>query len=102
MQNVDRNLLTSSEFDAISKIVESNSTDFWRWLLAMQDDNQKVPDILRQSDLAGGVNFPELPTGKVGLLFLSSGTYEAVIIGGIDKWRRLYDGTTFDPATAAP
>ena len=102
MQNVDRNLLPSSELDAISKVAGSNSMGFWRWMVAMQDDNQKLPDILRQSDLVGGVNFPALPSGKVGLLFLSSGTYEAVIIGGIDKWRRLYDGTTFDPATAAP
>lgn len=102
MQNIDSNSLSSSELDAISRIAESNATPFWRWLLAMQDDNQKIPNIFGQSDLVGGVNFPSLPPDKVGLLFLSSGTYEAAIIGGIDKWRRLYDGTTFDPATAAP
>jgi len=70
-------------------------------LAAIQRDLLKVPFILDETDIVGG-NFPALPESKKAWLYLDTGTYEAVVIGGNDKWRRLYDGTTYDPATAIP
>ncbi len=104
MESTENNALSTSDLARVSQIISDKGgpARFFNWLESIQSDLIKIPSMLRQVDLVGGVDFPELPIDKVGLLFLSSGTYEAVIIGGIDKWRRLYDGTTFDPATAAP
>jgi hypothetical protein len=104
MESTENNALSTSDLGRVSQIISDKGgpARFFNWLESIQSDLIKMPNILRQADLVGGLNFPELPPDKVGLLFLSSGTYEAVIIGGIDKWRRLYDGTTYDPATAAP
>lgn len=104
MESTENNALSTSDLGRVSQAISDNSGSarFFNWMESIQSDLTRIPSILRQSDLVGGVNFPDLPPDKVGLLFLSSGTYEAAIIGGVDKWRRLYDGTTFDPATAAP
>lgn len=72
---------------------------------AIQDDNLKFPVVYNIADcrvVGGNATFPALPSEKIGLLFLTSGMYEAAVVGGADKWRRLYDGTTFDPAANIP
>lgn len=104
MESTENNSLSTSDLSRVSQIISDKGgpARFFNWLESIQSDIVKIPNILSQSDLVSGTDFPSLPPDKVGLLFLSSGTYEAAIIGGIDKWRRLYDGTTFDPATAAP
>lgn len=95
MQNIDSNSLSSSDLDAISRIAEGNSTAFWRWLLAMQDDMESLPSVL---SLVSG-NFPETPNEGIGLIFLASGTYEVASAG---NWRRLYDASIFASGTPAP
>jgi len=107
MQNIKQSAITQTQID---QFVSENSSnvDLWAyvfWFKSMQDDLLKIPSIYDLTDcklVSGNATFPPLPPEKLGLLFLSSGTYEATVIGGADKWRRLYDGTTFDPATNIP
>lgn len=100
MQNIDLNGLSTAEIQDFTKAFR-----LFNWMQAVQDDLTKLPTVYNIADckeVAGNKTFPPLPSNKIGLLFLSSGTYEAVVIGGFDKWRRLYDGTTYDPATNIP
>lgn len=106
MQNTKQNALS---VESITRFVNSDlGDDTWSfvfWLIAMQNDLLKIPTIFDLTDckeVGGSPTFPPLPERKTGLLFLDSGTYEAAVIGGADKWRRLYDGTTYDPAAAIP
>jgi len=95
------NLLTTPELQQLG----AKHYRFYNWLQAIQSDLESLPDIINEGDLlevGGNKQFPSLPANKIGLLFLSSGTYEAAVVGGFDKWRRLYDGTTFDPSTNIP
>ncbi len=101
MDNTETNALSTLELNQLGQ----NEYRFFQWLQAVQDDLTTIPSMSTEGSLVevgGNKVFPQLPTGKIGLLFLSTGTYEAVVIGGNDKWRRLYDGTTYDPATAIP
>lgn len=97
MQSIENNALTTEELSRLG----DNVMRFFNFLEAIQSDVTKIPFIFDQSDIVGG-NFPALPESKKAWLYLDTGTYEAVVIGGADKWRRLYDGTTYDPATAIP
>lgn len=107
MQNIKQTAITQTQ---IGQLVsgETKPQDSWSfifWLKALQDDNLKLPSVYNIADckiVSGNATFPPLPTEKIGLLFLTSGTYEAAVVGGLDKWRRLYDGTTFDPAANIP
>jgi len=101
MQNLSKNSLSTEE---LSQIFKGNTRGFL-FVSSLQEDNLQTPSFYLQKDckeVGGNATFPPLPPEKLGLLFLSSGTYEATVIGGADKWRRLYDGTTFDPATNIP
>lgn len=111
MENIKRNSLTTDELNRVAEIISDSSANtidlfrFFNWLQSIQDDLNKIPSVLNETDsIESGGNqvFPPLPLDKLGLLFLSSGTYEATVIGGADKWRRLYDGTAFDPASILP
>lgn len=104
MQNINDNTVT--DLPVIEQFVtkglnpiDAQSIVFM--LIAIQNDLIKIPFILDETDIVGG-NFPVLPESKKAWLYLDTGTYEAVVIGGNDKWRRLYDGTTYDPATPIP
>jgi len=97
MQSIENNALTTEELSRLG----NNVMRFFNFLEAIQSDVTKIPFIFDQSDVVGG-NFPLLPESKKAWLYLDTGTYEAVVIGGNDKWRRLYDGTTYDPATPTP
>lgn len=100
MQNTDLNSLSTAELQEYGKAFR-----FFNWLQAVQDDLSKIPTIYNASDckeVGGNKTFPPLPTNKTGLLFLSSGTYEAAVVASADKWRRLYDGATFDPTANIP
>lgn len=97
MQSIENNALTTEELSRLG----DNVMRFFNFLEAIQSDVTKIPFILNESDIVGG-NFPALPESKKAWLYLDTGTYEAVVIGGNDKWRRLYDGATYDPATAIP
>ncbi len=101
MDNTDNNALVTEELSQLA----GNQYRFFNWLQAIQTDLISLPNVINEGDLlevAGNKVFPSLPQSKIGLLFLSSGTYEAAVIGGFDKWRRLYDGTVFDPSTNIP
>lgn len=100
MQGIEFNSLSTAELQQYG-----NAVRFFNWLQAVQSDLNRLPSVYNQSDckeVVGNKTFPPIPASKIGLLFLDSGTYEAAVVGGSDKWRRLYDGTTFDPATAIP
>ena len=107
MQNTAQAAITQEQIGQLvtSEIPSLETWSFIFWLKALQDDNLKLPTVYNISDckvVGGNPTFPPLPNEKIGLMFLSSGTYEAVVVGGVDKWRRLYDGTTFDPSTNIP
>lgn len=100
MQNIRSNSLSTDEIQEIT-----NAFRFFNWMQAVQDDLTKIPVVYNVSDcreVGGAKVFPPLPSDKSGLLFLDSGMYEAVVIASVDKWRRLYDGTQYDPATNIP
>lgn len=101
MGRTSKNSLSTSGLNELS----SFNQRFYNWFEAVQADLLRIPNLINESDLlevGGSKQFPLLPADKIGLLFLSSGTYEAAVVGGLDKWRRLYDGTTFDPSTNIP
>ena len=101
MQNLSSNSLSTEE---LSNVL-GDSIRAFLFVQALQADNLQMPAVYLQKDckvVGGNPTFPPLPSDKIGLMFLSSGTYEAAVVGGADKWRRLYDGTTFDPSTNIP
>lgn len=101
MQNLNSNSLTTEE---ITSIFGSNIRAFL-FIQSIQADNLQMPVVYLEKDckeVGGFKTFPPLPEAKIGMLFLPSGTYEAALVGGVDKWRRLYDGATYDPAAALP
>jgi len=104
MESVRLNSLTTDELNNLS---QGNSRVF-SFLESIQFDLERVPPVVLEEELkivGGNKVFPSLPTQngvKRGTLYLSTGQYEAVVIGGNDKWRRLYDGTTYDPAATIP
>jgi len=111
MENIGRNSLTTDELNKVAEIISNSSAStidlfrFFNWLQSIQNDLNKIPSVLNENDsieVGGSKVFPPLPLDKLGLLFLSSGVYEATVIGGVDKWRRLYDGASFDPAAVLP
>ena len=95
MDNIAGSALDSSTLDDISKTAVGIESAYWQWLQAMQDDMQSLPSV---SALVGG-NFPSTPASGIGLLFLTSGTYE---VAGVNSWRRLYDAALFATGVAAP
>jgi len=100
MQNIDQNALSTDELNTFG-----GAYRFFNWLQSIQDDLKSIPTVYRVTDcreVSGVRIFPSLPANKIGLLFLDSGTYEAAVVGGVDKWRRLYDGTTFDTGANLP
>lgn len=105
MQNLEANSLSITQ---IQDFINGNALDLFQFVVflnALQQDNQKLPSAFTIEDcreVGASKVFPPIPEAKIGLLFLPSGTYEAAVVGGVDKWRRLYDGTTFDPSTALP
>ncbi len=105
MQNLEANSLSITQ---IQDFIDGNAVDLFQFVVflnALQQDNQKLPSAFTIEDcreVGGNKTFPPLPEAKIGMLFLSSGTYEAAVVGGLDKWRRLYDGTTYDPSSNIP
>ena len=95
MDNIDSNALGTSDLGRISELYKGGAVQFYQWLQAMQDDMQSLPSV---SALVGG-NFPSTPASGIGLLFLTSGTYE---VAGVNSWRRLYDAALFATGVAAP
>jgi hypothetical protein len=95
MDNIDRNLLDTTAFDSIARGCPEEYIGFFQWLQAMQKDMQSLPSV---SALLNG-NFPSTPESGIGLLFLTSGTYE---VAGTNSWRRLYDGALFATGVVAP
>lgn len=107
MQSIQQNSLTTDEISAFAQVIDKGTLNpndlfrFFNWLQSIQNDLQSIPVVYTAKDVRSG-KFPTLPADKVGLLFVSSGTYEATIIATTDKWRRLYDGTAFDVGAAIP
>lgn len=107
MQNINTNSLTTDELSAFAKTIDKGTANpndlfrFFNWLQAIQNDLNSIPSVYTIKDVKAG-NFPPLPVDKVGLLFLTSGTYEAAVVASVDKWRRMYDGATYDIGTAIP
>jgi hypothetical protein len=107
MQNIQQNALTTDEINAIARSIDKgtvNPNDLFRifnWLQSIQNDLQSGPVSYTLRDVKSG-NFPSLPPEKVAFLYLESATYEGTVIAGVDKWRRLYDGATFDIGAAIP
>lgn len=95
MENIERNLLDTADFQGISELYPQNAVRFYLWLQAMQDDMKSLPSVLT---LVSG-NFPSTPAEGIGFLFLTSGTYE---VASTNSWRRLYDGALFATGVAAP
>lgn len=101
MESTENNALSTSDLARVSQIISDKGgpASFFNWLESIQSDLIKIPSMLRQVDLVGGVDFPVTPSGGIGLLFLTSGTYE---VAGTNSWRRLYDGALFASGVAAP
>ena len=95
MDNIDSSALDSSTLDEISKTAVGMESAYWQWLIAMQADMISLPNV---SALVNG-NFPSTPASGIGLLFLTSGTYE---VAGVNSWRRLYDAALFATGAVAP
>lgn len=101
MESTENNSLSTSDLSRVSQIISDKGgpARFFNWLESIQSDIVKIPNILSQSDLISGTDFPSTPDSGVGLLFLSSGTYEVASAG---NWRRLYDASIFASGTPAP
>ena len=95
MDNINSNLLDTASFNAIANAHPVEAIRIYQWLQAMQDDMQSLPSVL---SLVSG-NFPSTPESGIGLLFLTSGTYE---VASLNSWRRLYDAALFATGVAAP
>jgi hypothetical protein len=95
MDNINRNSLGNNDLDGIGMLYKDAPIQFYQWLQAMQKDMQSLPSV---SALING-NFPSTPNSGIGLLFLTSGTYE---VAGVNSWRRLYDAALFATGAVAP
>ena len=95
MDNINRNSLSTAELNRIGELYQGGAVQFYQWLQAMQADMISLPSV---SALVDG-NFPSTPASGIGLLFLTSGTYE---VASVNSWRRLYDNIKYNTGDPAP
>jgi hypothetical protein len=95
VDNIDRNTLGTTDLNRIGELYQGGAVQFYQWLQAMQADMVSLPNV---STLVNG-NFPSTPASGIGLLFLTSGTYE---VAAVNSWRRLYDAALFATGAVAP